>query len=171
MSSGKATSLSKGSTTIPDSDQDTSDQDQIPIATTKTRSKSQVQVVIPVMSSRAKALLRSNSPSSLSSANSPDTQSIDTPATSTAVTPEPSVRGRLANKRKRDTDGDAALAARLQEEEFAGGEQPLKKIKAEPVDIKKSRRSYEAVVIEDSDGEDMSDLSSVMSFKPEGDSE
>ncbi|KAI4767051.1 hypothetical protein E4T52_06902 [Aureobasidium sp. EXF-3400] len=153
------------------SDQDTSDQDQIPIATTKTRSKSQVQVVIPVMSSRAKALLRSNSPSSLSSANSPDTQSIDTPATSTAATPEPSVRGRLTNKRKRNTDGDAALAARLQEEEFAGGEQPLKKIKAEPVDIKKSRRSYEAVVIEDSDGEDMSDLSSVMSFKPEGDSE
>jgi DNA repair protein RAD16 len=167
----KATSLSKRSTTVPDSDQDTSDQDQIPIATTRNRSKSQVQVVIPVMSSRAKAARRSNSPSSLSSANSRDVQSIDTPATSAGVTPEPSVRGRPGNKRKRETDDDAAIAQQLQEEEWAEVAQPSKKIKAEPVDTKKSRRSYEAVVIEDSDGEDMSDLSSAMSFKPEGDSE
>jgi len=123
------------------------------------------------MSSRAKAALRSNSPSSLSSANSPDAQSIDTPATSAGVTPEPSVHGRLGSKRKRNTDDDAAIARQLQEEEWAEVAQPSKKIKAEPVDIKKSRRSYEAAVIEDSDGEDMSDLSSVMSFKPEVDSE
>jgi DNA repair protein RAD16 len=123
------------------------------------------------MSSRAKAARRSNSPSSLSSANSRDVQSIDTPATSAGVTPEPSVRGRPGNKRKRETDDDAAIAQQLQEEEWAEVAQPSKKIKAEPVDTKKSRRSYEAVVIEDSDGEDMSDLSSAMSFKPEGDSE
>jgi DNA repair protein RAD16 len=123
------------------------------------------------MSSRAKAALRSNSPSSLSSANSRDVQLIDTPATSAGVTPEPSVRGRPGNKRKRETDDDAAIAQRLQEEEWAEVAQPSKKIKAEPVDTKKSRRSYEAVVIEDSDGEEMSDLSSAMSFKPEGDSE
>jgi DNA repair protein RAD16 len=171
MSPRKATSLSKRSTTVPDSDQDTSDQDQIPIATTRNRSKSQVQVVIPVMSSRSKAALRSNSPSSLSSANSRDVQSIDTPATSAGVTPEPSVRGHPGNKRKRDTDDDAAIAQKLQEEEWAEVAQPSKKIKAEPVDTKKSRRSYEAVVIEDTDGDDMSDLSSAMSFKPEGDSE
>ncbi|KAI4795353.1 hypothetical protein E4T45_12201, partial [Aureobasidium sp. EXF-8846] len=170
----KATSLSKRSTTIPDSDQDTSDQDHIQVATSRTRSRSEVQVVIPVMSSRAKAALRSNSPSSLSSANSPDDRSFDTPATSAGATPEPSVRGRLASKRKRDTDDDAAIAKQLQEEEWAEVPHAFKKVKAEPVDtapMGRSRKSYEAVVIEDSDGEDMSDLSSAMSFKPEGDSE
>ncbi|KAI4726744.1 hypothetical protein E4T49_05401 [Aureobasidium sp. EXF-10728] len=175
MSSTRGTSLSKRSTTIPDSDQDSSDQDQVPpIATARTRSKSQVQVVIPVMSSRAKAALRSNSPSSLSSADSPDARPIDTPATSASVTPEPSVRGRLRNKRKRNTDDDAALARQLQEEEWAEAGQPLKKIKAEPLDtaaMTRSRKSHEVVVIDDSDGEDLSDLSSAVSFEPEGDSE
>jgi DNA repair protein RAD16 len=126
------------------------------------------------MSSSAKAALRSNSPSSLSSANSPDDRSFDTPATSAGATPEPSVRGRLASKRKRDTDDDAAIAKQLQEEEWAEVPHAFKKVKAEPVDtapMGRSRKSYEAVVIEDSDGEDMSDLSSAMSFKPEGDSE
>ncbi|KAI4715667.1 hypothetical protein E4T48_08143 [Aureobasidium sp. EXF-10727] len=175
MSTTRGTSLSKRSTTIPDSDQDSSDQDQVPpVATARTRSKSQVQVVIPVMSSRAKAALRSNSPSSLSSADSPDARPIDTPATSASVTPEPSVRGRLGNKRKRNTDDDAALARQLQEEEWAETGQPLKKIKAEPLDtaaMTRSRKSHEVVVIDDSDGEDMSDLSSAVSFEPEGDSE
>ncbi|KAG9714390.1 hypothetical protein KCU59_g20321, partial [Aureobasidium melanogenum] len=172
MSTTRGTSLSKRSTTIPDSDQDSSDQDQVPtIATTRTRAKSEVQVVIPVMSSRAKAALRSNSPSSLSSADSPDAQPIDTPATSAGVTPEPLARSRLGGKRKRDTDDDAALARQLQEEEWADITQPLKKIRAEPSNIKtepktRSRRSY-AAVIDDSDGEDMSDLSSAVSFKTE----
>ncbi|KAG9626541.1 hypothetical protein KCU64_g18713, partial [Aureobasidium melanogenum] len=172
MSTTRGTSLSKRSTTIPDSDQDSSDQDQVPsIATTRTRAKSEVQVVIPVMSSRAKAALRSNSPSSLSSADSPDAQPIDTPATSAGVSPEPLAHGRLGGKRKRDTDDDAALARQLQEEEWANTTQPLKKIKAEPSNIKtepktRSRRSYVAVIT-DSDGEDMSDLSSAVSFKTE----
>ncbi|KAH0262783.1 hypothetical protein KCU91_g13171, partial [Aureobasidium melanogenum] len=172
MSTTRSISLSKRSMTIPDSDQDSSDQDQVPsIATTRTRAKSEVQVVIPVMSSRAKAALRSNSPSSLSSADSHDAQPIDTPATSAGVTPEPLARSRLGGKRKRDTDDDAALARRLQEEEWADISQPLKKIKAEPSKIKseptkRSRRSYVSV-IDDSDGEDMSDLSSAMSFKTE----
>ncbi|CAD0109881.1 unnamed protein product [Aureobasidium uvarum] len=182
MSSTRGTSLSKRSTTIPDSDQDSSDQDQVqPIATTRTRSKPQVQVVIPVMSSRAKAALRSNSPSSLSSADSPDARPIDTPATSASATPEPTVRGRLGNKRKRDTDDDAALARQLQEEEWAEVGQPLKKVKPESSNIKtepldsapmsRSRRSYEVTVIDDSDGDELSDLSSAISFKSEGDSE
>ncbi|KAG9821518.1 hypothetical protein KCU82_g18457, partial [Aureobasidium melanogenum] len=172
LSTTRGTSLSKRSTTIPDSDQDSSDQDQVPIiATTRTRAKSEVQVVIPVMSSRAKAALRSNSPSSLSSADSPDAQPIDTPATSAGVSPEPLAHGRLGGKRKRDTDDDAALARQLQEEEWANTTQPLKKIKAEPSNIKtepktRSRRSYVAVIT-DSDGEDMSDLSSAVSFKTE----
>lgn len=123
------------------------------------------------MSSRAKAALCSNSPSSLSSADSPDAQPIDTPATSAGVTPEPLARGRLGDKRKRDTYDDAAFARQLQEEEWAEVSQPLKKIKAEPSNIKtepttRSRRSY-VTVIDDSDGEDMSDLSSAVSFKPE----
>ncbi|KAH0371661.1 hypothetical protein KCU65_g1691, partial [Aureobasidium melanogenum] len=172
MSTTRGTSLSKRSTTIPDSDQDSSDQDQVPsIATTRTRAKSEVQVVIPVMSSRAKAALRSNSPSSLSSVDSHDAQPIDTPATSAGVTPEPLTRSRLGGKRKRDTDDDAALARQLQEEEWADVTQPSKKIKAEPSNIKsepttRSRRSY-VTVIDDSDGEDMSDLSSAVSFKTE----
>ncbi|CAD0099526.1 unnamed protein product [Aureobasidium mustum] len=173
MSTTKGTSLSKRSTTIPDSDQDSSDRDQVPsIATTRTRAKSEVEVVIPVMSSRAKAALRSNSPSSLSSADSRDAQPIDTPATSAGVTPEPLARGRMGGKRKRDTDDDdAALARQLQAEEWAEIAQPFKKIKAEPSNIKtepmsRSRRSY-VTVIDDSDGEDMSDLSSAVSFKTE----
>ncbi|THW77596.1 hypothetical protein D6D19_02152 [Aureobasidium pullulans] len=167
--STKRSSLPRKPTTIPDSDQDASDQDQVPIATTRSRSKSQVQVVIPVMSSRAKAAVRSNSPSSLSSPDSQNALPIDTPATSASVTPEPGKLGRIANKRKREIDDDAALARSLQEEEWA---LPPKKIKTEPTN---TRRSMKAAVIADSDedegGEDVSDLSSVVSFKTEQDSE
>ncbi|KAI5249316.1 hypothetical protein E4T43_00865 [Aureobasidium subglaciale] len=175
-------SLAKTFTTIPDSDQDTSDQDQVSSTVqadnNRARSRSRVQVVIPVMSSRRKAALRSNSPSSLSSAESPDAPPLDTPATSAVVTPEPPPRGRFTDKRKRETDDDAAIARSLQEEEWA---QPLKKIKVEPSKKIKtepassSKKSTRVAVIEDSDGEengeDISDLSSAMSFKTESENE
>jgi DNA repair protein RAD16 len=153
--------------TVPDSDQDTSDQEQTPVAPSRTTSKSEVQVVIPVMPSRAKATARSNSPSSLSSNDSPNARTIDTPATSIGATPEPLAKGRSGGKRKRYTNDDAAIARSLQEHEWA---QPLKKIKTESM-----QNSTRSAIINDSneeeDGEDISDLSSVMSFKTDVDSE
>ncbi|KAL1302292.1 hypothetical protein AAFC00_002710 [Neodothiora populina] len=149
--------------------------------------RTEVQVVIPAMSAptkptAARAGSSKSTTSDSSRSESVDLTGVDTPGTSIAVTPDVSVDGRrygAKGKRSRLSieetaqqdelmdDADAALAIRLQQQEYEDYDQveeddePSRK----RVKLGSSRASAQQRV--DMEDDDESDLSSVASFMPD----
>lgn len=179
LSSGRTTRRRSSAKAAVVADSDEELEETIQVA--PSRLHGEVQVIIPAMSISMKKTVSgttsANSGSSISSrAESTDPNEFDTPATSLAVTPDVSVDGyrrAITGKRSRLSmespveddfkmeDADAALAMRLQEEEYA--EPPRKRAKIggrQRPTIQDSDEDEEVFDVEHDDS-DISELSSV----------